>query len=70
MKTQIEIDPKLNEFLIKHRAKRKFIRNTKESFGFHEESYPLIKDIGEAFIWAETPEGHLFWEKLQSKFTK
>jgi len=67
MKTQIEIDPKLNKFLIKHKAKRKFMQNAKND-SFSESC--VLHSIGEAFVWSETPEGHLFWKKLQSKFIK
>lgn len=67
----------LHEFLVKHRAYRKFKRNAKyihsktvienwmnmESSG---KSYP----IDSAFTWHETKEEHKYWRKLANKWRK
>jgi hypothetical protein len=65
----IIITPELRTFLKEKRVLTKFIKNTKAGaitakcyFGtFH------VYSICQAFIWSESPEGHLFWERLSQE---
>lgn len=58
------INARLREFLHKLGHLEEFIRNT--------EAYPcapqVITTIAEAFVWAYTPEGSVFWELLSLAF--
>ncbi len=63
------------KFLIKHRAYKKFMRNTKESFGDYWfitiSKNARTKDFLQfAFLWINAPEGPEFWEKLAKKRSK
>lgn len=64
MKKNVVIHDKLNQFLVKHRAKRKFVNNIKNlEFGA-----PEPNNILSAFPWTETPEGAAYWSGLSGKY--
>lgn len=57
----------LFNFLQKHNALQAYKTNFKQ---FHQRS--LIRDeelmINAAFVWIDTPEGHIYWSELHDKW--
>ena len=55
----MKIEKKLEEFLRKERVLTKFKVSNQEDY---------VMDIHSAFIWEDSPEGHVFWSSLDDKF--
>ena len=68
----MEEKDQLREFLVKHKAFRKFCRNLKEKRGMTYKEYISNKYSGNlisgAFTWRLTPEGAEYWSDLADKF--
>ena len=70
---------KFIQFLKKHRAYRKYLKNLKKghkaSYTF-DEYWPEIEKINPIFLlvasfkWSKTPEGFEFWDKLDKLWYK
>ena len=68
----MEEKDQLREFLVKHKAFRKFCRNLEEDRDMTYKEYISYEHegslIGGAFTWRSTPEGVEYWSDLSSKF--
>lgn len=64
---------RLNVFLLKNNIRNEFLENTKlrSSPDYSEDFKESIEshDIDSSFTWANTPEGHDFWENLQTEYS-
>ena len=68
----------LYKFLRKHNLFEKWFGNVKkqhpERFQQYNENHDILelldmcRNIDYSFCWASTPQGHMFWEKMQRKF--
>lgn len=64
------IDPTLNDFLLEKGARDKFLTNISRNINDLQKfkSSGRISNIGNSFIWLDTPEGDDFWMDLDDKF--
>lgn len=70
------MEEQFNQFLLKHRIKRKFYHNyqqtrpfgpdTSDFFDSHSELSFLLR----AFVWESTKEGHKYWNKINNEWVK
>lgn len=64
---------KLGAFCAKHGVTQQFIRNVKNSRQFRHPLWERREDqtrhgIFGAFVWQDTPEGHDFWQNINSYY--
>ncbi len=66
------IESSLRAFLLRKRMLTKFKANVavdrKIWYGRNHLKRDTYKDIGEAFVWHNTPEGHICWDTLHSQY--
>ena len=56
------------DFLQKHNALEAYKRTFKTSIGRSDARVYEYIPLGASFIWARTPEGHEYWQTLDTKW--
>lgn len=56
------------DFLQKHNALQAYKRAFKASIVKHDVRVREYIPLGGSFVWAETPEGHIYWQALDMQW--
>ncbi len=58
------------DFLQKHNALEAYKRALKATVGRHDVRAREYIPLGGSFVWARTPEGHLYWQALDMQWDR